>query len=101
MSNQNLYELSTQELDAFLQKHPEWKVMGDHNFLVRVYNLKSYFKGLNFLQNIGWQAQKHNHHPDLTLTFSQLTCSLTTHDIGNKISNRDIFFAELIEKSWF
>jgi 4a-hydroxytetrahydrobiopterin dehydratase len=101
MNNNPVSAATEKEIQDFITKYPEWKVMDNKKALTRSFPLKSYFKGLSFLQSVGWLAQKHNHHPDLELTFSQLTCTLTTHDIGNIISNRDLFFAELIEKNWF
>jgi 4a-hydroxytetrahydrobiopterin dehydratase len=88
------------EIQLFLENFKDWTRAND-NKLERVFALKSYFKGLSFLQTVGWLAQKTNHHPDMELSFSQLRISLTTHDIGNKISNLDLAFAELVEKNWF
>ena len=92
---------STLEIQNFLHKYPDWKINGEQESLERIFSLKSYFKGLCFLQTLGWLAQKNNHHPDLELSFTQLKCRLTTHDIGNKVSNMDLVFAEMIEQSWF
>lgn len=101
--NKNSQPVIANKLDIqnFLQKYPDWKIHGEQERLERIFSLKSYFKGLSFIQTIGWLAQKHNHHPDLELSFTQIKCRLTTHDIGNKVSTNDLFFAELIEQSWF
>lgn len=101
MNNVNVPTASSEsDIQLFLKKYPEWSVQQSSR-LERLFTLKSYFKGLNFLQTIGWLAQKKNHHPDMELKFSSLKISLTTHDINNKISNLDLEFAELIEQNWF
>lgn len=99
MNSDSLKKVSEQEIKNFLNSNAEWSVQG--NFLQRTYPLKSYFKGLNFLQTIGWIAQKIQHHPELILTFSALTIKTTTHDLENSISNKDLEFATEVEKLWF
>ena len=91
--------MSNIDLKDFLQKFPEWKING--TYLERHYALKSYFKGLSFVQSVGWLAQKYQHHPDITLTFSDLKIRLTTHNSGNAITHKDISMAEQIENLWF
>lgn len=101
MSNTTSAVLASEnEIKQFTTQFDQWKFC-DNQKIERVFALKSYYKGLSFLQTVGWLAQKTSHHPDMELTFSQLKISLTTHDLGNKVSNLDLAFAELIEKNWF
>jgi len=79
----------------------EWQFNHEKTKIVRSFPLKSYFKGLNFLQVIGWLAQKNNHHPDISLSFSELKIELTTHDKGNSVTEKDIQLAKLINEQWF
>ena len=70
------------------------------NKILKTYEFKSYFKALNFVQVIGWLAQRANHHPDIHLTFSKVKVELTTHDAGNKITEKDYELAKLIESHY-
>lgn len=83
------------------EKLPSWNLDADHKILSKSFPLKSYFKGLSFLQSIGWLAQQLNHHPDIHLQFHQITISLTTHDEGNQVGAKDIELACRIEQLWF
>lgn len=96
--NSKPIKATDQELKNFLKSHPEWSV--EKNFLQRTFPLKSYFKGLSFIQTIGWLAQKLQHHPDIKITFSSLVVMMTTHDLENSISNKDLELASEIEKLW-
>lgn len=69
--------------------------------LVRRFPLKSYFKGLALLQAIGWEAQKRQHHPELTLNFNELVVKTTTHDEGYQITDKDRELALAINHLWF
>lgn len=93
--------VTEQELKIFLSEFSEWKLIDNNSKIERVFPLKSYFKGLSFIQCIGWVAQKKNHHPELELQFSQIKIKLQTHDIGNQVSILDLEFAKEIEKLWF
>jgi 4a-hydroxytetrahydrobiopterin dehydratase len=81
-----------------------WQIEEDgqnHRYLVRRFPLKSYFKGLAFLQTIGWEAQKRQHHPELILNFNELVVKTTTHDEGYQITNKDRELALAINALWF
>jgi len=76
-----------------------WSITQHENkhLLVKTFEFKAYFKALSFVQLTGWLAQKSNHHPDITLTFSKVKIELTTHDAGNMITEKDWEFATKIE----
>ncbi|MGO1284291.1 MAG: 4a-hydroxytetrahydrobiopterin dehydratase [Brachybacterium sp.] len=51
--------------------------------------------GLELVNRIGASAEEANHHPDLTLTYPQVTVTLSSHDVGG-ITSRDIDLARTI-----
>ncbi|MCG7311193.1 4a-hydroxytetrahydrobiopterin dehydratase [Brachybacterium sp. ACRRE] len=51
--------------------------------------------GLALVDRIGASAEEANHHPDLTLTYSEVTVALSSHDVGG-ITSRDIELARAI-----
>ena len=79
----------------------QWEVDSKSQKIFKTYEFKAYFKALNFVQVIGWLAQKYNHHPDIYLTFSKVRVELMTHDAENKITNKDMELAKEIEKHFF
>ncbi|MDH4466444.1 MAG: 4a-hydroxytetrahydrobiopterin dehydratase [Bacteriovoracaceae bacterium] len=79
----------------------QWEYDLTSQKIFKIYEFKAYFKALNFVQVIGWLAQKYNHHPDIYLTFGKVRVELTTHDAENNITNKDLDLAKEIEKHFF
>lgn len=53
--------------------------------------------GLALVDRIGLSAEAANHHPDLTLTYPEVTVTLSSHDVGG-ITSRDIDLARVIDE---
>ncbi|MEA4943384.1 MAG: 4a-hydroxytetrahydrobiopterin dehydratase [Propionicimonas sp.] len=51
--------------------------------------------GLEFVNRVGAAAEARQHHPDLTLTYPEVTISLSSHDVGG-LTSRDIELAREI-----
>ena len=57
-----------------------------------------YLDAIEFLRRVGEAAERLNHHPDVELRYVNLTLRLTTHDAGNKVTEKDLRLAEEIQK---
>lgn len=55
----------------------------------------NFASGLEFVNAIGEIAEQVNHHPDITLTYSTVHVTLTSHDVGG-ITQRDVDLARTI-----
>ncbi|MDR7328462.1 4a-hydroxytetrahydrobiopterin dehydratase [Corynebacterium guangdongense] len=53
--------------------------------------------GVKFVRAIGDAAERANHHPDVLLTYPEVTVSLSSHDVSG-ITSRDIDLATQINK---
>jgi 4a-hydroxytetrahydrobiopterin dehydratase len=60
---------------------------------------KRYLDAIEFLKRVAEAAERLNHHPDVELRYVNLTLRLTTHDAGNKVTERDLQLAEEIQKN--
>jgi 4a-hydroxytetrahydrobiopterin dehydratase len=59
---------------------------------------KKYLDAVEFLRRVAEAAERLNHHPDVELRCVNLTLRLTTHDAGNKVTEKDLRLAEEIQK---
>jgi 4a-hydroxytetrahydrobiopterin dehydratase len=59
---------------------------------------KKYLDAVEFLRRVVEAAEQLNHHPDVELRYVNLTLRLTTHDAGNKVTEKDLRLAEEIQK---
>ena len=72
-----------------------WSVQ-DEGLLTKTIQLTSYLDGVKLLNKIAEEADRQNHHPDMTLSYSTLTIELISHDAG-EITDRDIALAQFID----
>ncbi|MCH8554777.1 MAG: 4a-hydroxytetrahydrobiopterin dehydratase [Schleiferiaceae bacterium] len=42
-----------------------------------------------FVTKVALLAEKHAHHPEITITYNKVKLKLTTHDAGNTITEKD------------
>jgi 4a-hydroxytetrahydrobiopterin dehydratase len=73
----------------------EWKNI--QNKLVKEYEFKNFDLAWAFLNLVADQARKQNHHPTIENTYNKVTLTLTTHDQGNKITQKDMDLAQSID----
>ena len=78
-------------------KTPENWIEKD-NALYRKITFKDFSHALAFMVKVGLEAEKMNHHPNWTNVYNKVEISLNTHDAGDVITEKDIAFAEKINK---
>jgi 4a-hydroxytetrahydrobiopterin dehydratase len=50
-----------------------------------------------FMTRVGLLAQEQQHHPDMAISWNQVTITITTHDAGNTVTDADRKLANAIE----
>jgi 4a-hydroxytetrahydrobiopterin dehydratase len=76
-----------------LEDLPEWALQD--NTLVTVCQFQDFVDTINFVNQLVAPAEALAHHPDLTISYNQLTIRLTTHDAGG-LTNLDFALAREI-----
>ena len=59
---------------------------------------KNFLKALNFANAVGFLAEKAMHHPDMKLGWGYVEINLQTHDVGGKVTDKDVELATQVEK---
>lgn len=59
---------------------------------------KDFSEAFAFMTEVALVSEKQGHHPTWTNTWNKINITLTTHDAGNVITNRDRELASAIEK---
>lgn len=68
------------------------------NRLLRSFEFKNFQEALAFVNLVGVIADDIQHHPDIRIfNYKQVEISITTHDAGNKITDKDYTLAERID----
>lgn len=74
----------------------EWKEENDQ--LTRSFEFKDFSEAFGFLARVAIAAEKANHHPEIKNVYNKVTLALTSHDAGNKVTEKDRDLAKAIDK---
>jgi 4a-hydroxytetrahydrobiopterin dehydratase len=87
--------LSPDEIAARLKVLKDWSLEG--TTIVRRLEFKDFRGAVAFLDRITPVADEQNHHPDVTLSWNELTLTLWTHASGG-LTERDFRLAQTIDQ---
>jgi 4a-hydroxytetrahydrobiopterin dehydratase len=80
------------ELEAFRrQLGGEWRVVDEHH-LEKTYAFDDFRQALDFTVRVGEMAEEQDHHPDIHLTWGEVTVTIWTHKIDG-LTESDFVFA--------
>jgi 4a-hydroxytetrahydrobiopterin dehydratase len=57
--------------------------------LTRVFGFAGFVEAFAFMTRVALVAQRLDHHPDMTISWDQVTVRTTSHDAGNTVTDRD------------
>jgi 4a-hydroxytetrahydrobiopterin dehydratase len=66
--------------------------------LVKEFKFRNFVEAWTFMSGVALMAEKMDHHPDWTNVYNQVNIRLSTHDAGNKITEKDRKLASEIDK---
>jgi len=69
-----------------------------NNKLQRSFTFKDFVQAFSFMTRIAFIAEKMNHHPEWTNVWNKVSISLSTHDAGDVVTEKDRKLAEAIDK---
>jgi 4a-hydroxytetrahydrobiopterin dehydratase len=73
-----------------------WKEENDS--LKKTFSFKDFSQAFAFMTRVALLAEQHNHHPTWTNTYNRVSIELTTHDAGNRVTEKDRALAEAIDR---
>ena len=72
-----------------------WKEQS--NKLRKVFIFKDFSEAFAFMTRVALLAEQHGHHPNWSNVWNTVTIELTTHDAGNKVTEKDLKLANAID----
>lgn len=66
--------------------------------LVKEFSFKNFVEAWGFMSSVALLAEKMDHHPDWSNVYNRVSIRLSTHDAGNKITDKDRKLAAEIDK---
>jgi 4a-hydroxytetrahydrobiopterin dehydratase len=92
MSSDRLSDIAIQRE---LGRLPGWSRRGDA--LVKTFQFPAFRDGIAFVARVADAAEAADHHPDLDIRYTKVTCTLSTHSAGG-ITQQDLDLAQAIER---
>lgn len=91
--------LTTADIEIALKELPGWSL--DNNSIIKTYTFGSFREAMSFLMRVAFEAEDMNHHPEIFNVYNKVKISLSTHDAGDLVTEKDLKLAAKIEKfSW-
>ena len=66
--------------------------------LVRHFEFNDFVEAFGFMTRVALLAERADHHPNWSNVYNRITIELTSHDAGNRVTQRDRDFAAAIDK---
>ena len=88
--------LTEQEVSKFLNENlKDWKF--ENNTIVRDFKFKTFVEAFSFMTAVAFEAEKLNHHPDWSNSYSKVKIVLTNHEAGG-VTQLDFDLAGTIDQ---
>lgn len=73
-----------------------WKE--EENQLTRTIEFNNFVEAFGFMAQVAIIAEKMNHHPNWSNVYNTVSFKLSTHDAGNKVTEKDHLLAKAIDE---
>jgi 4a-hydroxytetrahydrobiopterin dehydratase len=73
-----------------------WKE--ENNSLKRDFVFSDFVQAFGFMSRVALVAEKMNHHPEWKNVYNKVSITLSTHDAGNTVTDKDRKLAAAIDK---
>lgn len=87
--------LSKDKISTELSDLSGWAYKDDK--LTKEFNFDNFRDAMSFINRIAFEAEDQVHHPEIFNVYNTVNISLSTHDAGGKVTEKDIKLAKTIE----
>jgi 4a-hydroxytetrahydrobiopterin dehydratase len=86
--------LSDISIQRELGNLPGWTRRGD--VITKTFQFREFLTGIDFVAEVAKAADAADHHPDIDIRYTKVTCTLSTHSAGG-ITQMDLDMAKKID----
>ncbi len=87
--------LSDDQIAKSLSTLPGWEYEDDK--LSKEFGFDNFRDAIAFINRIAFEAEEQVHHPEIFNVYNTVNISLSTHDAGGKVTEKDVKLAKKIE----
>lgn len=88
--------LSEQQIKQELEQLDGWTLENDT--IKKDFSFPDFKEAISFMVRVGFEAEALVHHPDWSNVYNSVSIRLSTHDAGDKVTEKDIKLAKAIEE---
>ena len=89
-------KMSQKQIKSNLSKFPGWNLEKDA--IVKQFKFKDFIEALSFVNAVGLEAEKMDHHPDILMfAWNKVKITISTHSAGG-VTEKDFLLAQKIEE---
>ncbi|MCC6254429.1 MAG: 4a-hydroxytetrahydrobiopterin dehydratase [Ignavibacteriaceae bacterium] len=89
-------KLNQDQIDSNLSKLSGW--IFENDSIEKQFQFKDFIEALSFVNAVGMEAEKMNHHPDILMfAWNKVKITISTHDAGG-VTEKDFSLAQKIEE---
>lgn len=87
--------LTEKQIQDELKNLKEWTFKDDK--IHREFSFSDFKTALSFIVRVGFDAENQVHHPEIYNVYNTVSISLSTHDAGDKVTEKDIKLAKAVD----
>ena len=87
--------LSTDVIAKELEQLTGWEHKNDK--ISKEFSFDNFRDAMSFITRLSFEAEEQVHHPEIFNVYNTVQISLSTHDAGGKVTEKDIKLAKTIE----
>ncbi len=87
--------LSESQIQVALARLPGWEFTAAS--ISKTYRFAGFPEAICFITEMAFACEKANHHPEMSNVYNTVTIRLRTHDLGSKVTQKDVDLAREIE----
>lgn len=88
--------LSNEQIEQELKNLEDWNF--EEDTITKDFSFSNFKEAMSFMVRVGFEAESLVHHPDWSNVYNSVSIRLSTHDAGDKVTEKDIKLAKAIEK---
>ena len=88
--------LTRDQINNELKQLEDWSFESDK--IHRELKFSNFRQAISFMVRVGFEAEDMAHHPEWSNVYNSVSISLSTHDAGGKVTEKDIKLASAIDK---
>ena len=93
--SKNEAPMNSKKIEEFLFHTPKWHVHSSPQQLSRTYSFENYQQTIDFVNKVAAIAEKHDHHPNMEVSYNRCKVSYNTHTVGGITKNDFICAAQI------